>query len=198
MSVEWPDNTYEFAAHFSQVGSLRPAVCTSGFNYTGSAFEVDANHLCLDFVTTIMQAITDHWTLENITFNVLEGQVLDLAQDVGGALAHSSATPNVAYLIKKVTSEPGRRKRGRLFLPGVGEIDVEATGVLAGGQQALLQAKCDSFLAAAAGHKFFPCIIHKIRPPKPGKPTPAVLPPTSVDSWRVDPLAATQRRRMRK
>jgi hypothetical protein len=198
MTIAWPDHTYEVGVHYTQDSSLRPAVITFGVNYTGADFEADANLLCLDWVTTVNHSVADHFTCDRITFASVDGQVLDLAQLTPGGTSHLSATPNVTFLVRKITAEPGRRKRGRFYLPGVSEQDVDSVGVIAASKITEVQNNLNDFITAANGHRFFMCLIHKERAPKPGEEPLPVLPPTAVQSWRIDPLAATQRRRMRK
>jgi hypothetical protein len=198
VSIAWPDDVYEVGVHYTQTDSLRPAVVTFGVAYTKSNFESDANGLCLDWVSTINHSVCDHFTCANITFASLEGEVLDLAQLVPGGTSHPPATPNVTFLIKKGTTQAGRRKRGRMFLPGVSEQDVDAVGKVIGSKITEIQNNLDDFVSAAAAHGFFLVLIHKERPPVGDKPPLPVLPPTPVSSLDVDTLAATQRRRMRK
>jgi hypothetical protein len=71
-------------------------------------------------------------------------------------------------------------------------------GVVVGSKITEIQNNLDDFITAANGHHWFMCLIHKERPALPGHDPLPVLPPTAVQSWRIDPLAATQRRRMRK
>jgi len=120
--------------------------------------------------------------------------------DVPGGGSASNPYPNqVALAVSLVTGfSRGPAHRGRFYLPGVSEQDVDSVGVIAASKITEVQNNLNDFITAANGHRFFMCLIHKERAPKPGEEPLPVLPPTAVQSWRIDPLAATQRRRMRK
>jgi hypothetical protein len=188
MTLQIPPSSYQVAIDHSLAGSLRPATVTLGFGYFGTNFETDAGLLALSYVTTVMHSMADVWTCVNISFAVQEGTVLELAQDVLGGTSHTPTTANTAFLVKKLTSSPGRRNRGRFFLPGVSEQDVDAIGNVVPSKITELQGNLDDFYAGCVAAHFNPELFHN---------TPPGALSTSVTRFLLEPLAATQRRRMR-
>lgn len=108
---------------------------------------------------------------------------------VTGGNAAGVLPQNCAVLVKKVTSLGGRRNRGRFYVPGLSETDVDSTGTilttpLANWGTAVnnlqLGLESDSFLDRLV-------IFHSSAP----------LTPTIVADLDVDRKIATQRRRLR-
>lgn len=101
-------------------------------------------------------------------------------------------TPNVAVIVKKVTSLGGREGRGRFFMPPflIDEGDVTPRGMIDPTLLADIQARAD---------EFYDQIVSNISP---GGPVlfhaDPLVTPTVIDSFQVEPLVATQRRRLRR
>ncbi len=101
---------------------------------------------------------------------------------------------NSAYILQKRTNLSGRRNRGRLYLPGVGEVLVDAAGKMSA--TAITGVNGD-----AAGW------LNAIKTTVTGITNMVVLhstgisgapPPTIVQQLLLDPILGTQRRRLRK
>nr|CRY98157.1 hypothetical protein [uncultured prokaryote] len=102
------------------------------------------------------------------------------------------APQNVALLIQKRSVLGGRKNRGRLFMPAVTEGAVDNVGQIAGGTVDIYQDLCDEWLTSFLPVDEIPgygqwVILHT----GPDTPTP-------VTSLRVEPVVATQRRRLRR
>lgn len=105
-----------------------------------------------------------------------------------GTVAGGAAVPNVSPLIRKVTGQAGRDKRGRMYWPHVlGVGNVEENGLLGSVTLADLQGIADDLSTAMGVFGDGLVLFHN-----------ASSDPTIVTSLQVQPLAATQRRRLRK
>jgi hypothetical protein len=104
---------------------------------------------------------------------------------VGGTGGSPGASSQVAYLIRKITNLGGRRNRGRWFLPGVVEGEVNSGGFLDSGIVVALETACDDFAAALGLLDATVYLLHSDGGP-----------PTEVTSYQVAPQVATQRRRL--
>lgn len=105
-----------------------------------------------------------------------------------GTAGTTTASPNVAYLIKKVTALGGRFNRGRLFMPGVMEANVGANGNIDSGTVTALTDGWNDLMTQLIAGDATPVILHGTAP----------LPiPTNITEFVCDPVAATQRRRLR-
>lgn len=104
---------------------------------------------------------------------------------------------NVALLIRKLTSRGGRRGRGRMYVPWIlNEGSVDDVGNIDGTYRGTLQAAAIQWMAdlaeAAPGGPFAPMVLlHSSG----GSTAPGS--PNEVTDLVVDPLVATQRRRLR-
>lgn len=120
-----------------------------------------------------------------------------LTTPIQGGGTSQKLPQNCALLVRKNSSGAGRRSRGRMFLPLViAEGEVSNVGLIDGGSMPIVQAMANSFWAYLNG------------PPDPPMSTPMVIlhssggvseagVPNVVTSLAVDPVIATQRRRLR-
>jgi len=100
------------------------------------------------------------------------------------------ASPNVAYLVHKVTALGGRAGRGRFYLPGVGEGQIDEKGALGAAFLSALQTDLDTFYGNLISLDLEPVVLHE--------PDSPITLPTAITSFVADATAATQRRRMRR
>jgi hypothetical protein len=100
---------------------------------------------------------------------------------------------NCAYLVHKLSGLTGRRNRGRLYLPGGIEGEVDGNGRLSVAHRNGVQTGMNTFKtsidACAAFDGMY--VLHNLPIASPS------IPPTKVTSLLVDPVIATQRRRLR-
>ena len=101
----------------------------------------------------------------------------------------AGAPPNCAYLISKRTSLGGRHGRGRIFMPGVDEGNVDPNGFLEPGELTQKQGLADSWFEEPGMFGFFPMVLLHTGS------TPA---PTIVSALSVQQQIATQRQRLRR
>lgn len=105
---------------------------------------------------------------------------------VGGGASAANA-PNAAFLIHKSTALGGRQSRGRMYIPGLQEADINTGGLLAGTTAADMGAACQLFLEKMAADSLPLALLH-------GN---AVV-PFPIDAMSCDAKVATQRRRLRR
>lgn len=106
---------------------------------------------------------------------------------VPGRASATTITPNVAYLINKSTALGGKANRGRMYLPGAPEQDLNPDGTLGAGVAAAVNPDLMLWHADLAGNGTEMVVLHN----GPSAPTP-------VTFLNLNPRAATQRRRLRR
>lgn len=122
-----------------------------------------------------------------------------------GAGAAACAPPNVTCLWRKVTPLGGRRGRGRMYLPGVIESQVDAGGFGDSTYIADWTTSAEDTLLGLSTADIPMVVLHgyaTVWALIDGQPRrielPGVIPaPTAVTSLEVSPKVATQRRRLR-
>jgi hypothetical protein len=107
-----------------------------------------------------------------------------------GTLAYPGTSAAVACLVQKRTDLGGKAGRGRMFVPGVVEGDVDASGVYLPANLAPIQTGANTFLTRLLTNDTRMVVLHQ-----PGSPLTS---PTVVESLQVQPVVATQRRRQRR
>lgn len=104
-----------------------------------------------------------------------------------GTRSQSSVSPNVALLVKKRSALGGRMNRGRMFIPwAVREDQLDEGGIIAAADVTTAQNAMNTMLADLTAANVPMHIFHQ---------TALVLAP-AVTALIVDPLVATQRRRL--
>lgn len=119
------------------------------------------------------------------------GPSVEYSNPWNGSIAQDTVTANTAVLIRKTTAVGGRRGRGRMFMPGLPENQVDGSGALNTTYQAGIQTSWNNFFDALEGADLPLYLLHS--------EGPAILvPPVPLTSLDVSATAATQRRRLRR
>lgn len=187
MPLNIPATYYEAAFTHEQAGLLRPAVVTMGLHYLGSDITTDFNTIATRWGGSVVASMADTWVYVEARIRDAVGNVITLAENVAGGTAHTPATPNVAFLVRKITALGGRKQHGRMYLPGVSEQDVDNVGTVIASKITEITSNINGFLATASAANFFWTLLHN-----------GTTAPTPITSYQVETTAATQRRRMRK
>lgn len=156
----------------------------------------------------LMPAMDSGITLENVRVKLGPddtGAVADSGQGAGGGLVQLSAPPNVSWLITKSSNLGGKRGRGRLYLPGVGEVAVGEGGTIDNADVLAMQTAVGNWLDELTAADMPMVILHG--PPTEwqlidGQPrrvpiAGAIPVPSPVTALAVSSTVATQRRRVR-
>lgn len=107
-----------------------------------------------------------------------------------GLLAGEAMPPNVSVLVRKLGTTPGRRGRGRMYLPGYGMSGILSSGEIQSVTLGLFQDNIDDALTgvAAASEDFQGFFLYHGSAP---------FDPSPINSFPVQRKLATQRRRLR-
>lgn len=127
--------------------------------------------------------------------------VVEVPDAFDGTNGSAPLPQNCAVLVRKQSALGGREGRGRMFVPGVPEVGVDATGALTAAVITEWQSAWDGFMAELAlpdvagppTQKATSMVILHTEPQLGGAPAP-----TPVTSLAVQTRIATQRRRLRR
>jgi hypothetical protein len=185
-------------------GDSEPIVVTCGHELdSASGANVDdiADDLFGAFATTVLPEVANVYTLEYVAAYVGQDAAdsLVVISGVPAVQGGSAALPlpqNCALLVRKRTDLAGRRGRGRLYLPGLPENQVDGAGNVADAHRAGMQALFDDWydaLTVAVGARYYPPVV--LHRSEGAGIEPA---PTPITTFVVEGKIATQRRRLRK
>lgn len=108
---------------------------------------------------------------------------------VAGTATGETIPPNCAILVRKNTALGGRKQRGRIYLPPYRgqDADVSNAGLIGSMTQGILQTAFNTLVTQLNGLDLVPTLFH----------SDPLDPPTTITSFSVQSLLATQRRRLR-
>lgn len=186
-----PDGFGEARIEWVVPGTAGPGLTVLGFEDGTPATAADAVALQIrdDMRDDICPQMANAYFLSTVTVNINRGGTIEQGLATGldnGSLTGAACTPNVSFLIRKRTGLAGRKYRGRWYLPGVVETDVDAAGLISSTRQNALQLAVNAFKTdmGAATHELV--LLH----------SDATV-PTAITSLPVEQQVATQRRRLR-
>jgi hypothetical protein len=119
----------------------------------------------------------------------LTGEMIEIPATLKGEVDQRALTPNTAILVRKSTTQGGRMNQGRFYIPGYTESGVDDAGVVLPGDVTLLQLTMDALITHLQTLEIPMVLLH-------GKSDGLGL-PLAVTKLSVQPLVATQRRRLR-
>jgi len=175
---------------FDLTGSAIDAHVILGVKPNGIAPAIVAAQLGDMFEPALKTAMTAETRFRNVTVVNASGQFGTSSRQSAGSNPGNSAPSNTAWLVTKTPGVGGRRKRGRMFIPGIPEGDVDPGGFIVPGRVEDLQDQFDTISEALAEPSPIAnwdlCVIHS-------NGTHSVF-----DTFQVEGQVATQRRRMRR
>lgn len=151
-------------------------------------------------VTGIMASISNTYTLTKVNVLYRDAALdlfsLDLPFALGGGTTDPPASPNWSFLVQKLTAKAGKRHRGRMYMPGIGETSVDNEGQIS---QILADAQADRWNDYRDALAVNPTVPGADCPPVILHSTPVGIGglPTEITAFAVPRLGATQRRRLR-
>jgi hypothetical protein len=161
-------------------------------SYAGTAQDA-ANDARDIWVTEMLPQMVSTVTLSNthVKFGPnATGPAADSGSSNVGGGGNPGIAPQVAVLIHKATLFGGHAGRGRMFVPGAMESDVNNAGILDSGTLGAWQGNADSLLSALATALLIPVLLHSAGSP--------LSTPSTILSLDVDSKVSTQRRRLRR
>jgi hypothetical protein len=181
-------------------GDPEEMVTTMSFGFAAQPTVTNANDLLAAFSSNFATLIAAEYTLERVhilyQLDADNQVVVDSTNGPDAMTAAGGPLPqNNAYLVRKVTELAGRRNRGRMYIPGIIEANVSATGIIQAATVTAMQAALNVFIQQIR-LVADPVLIHSCSFEDP-ETTCVPLPPNSVESLQVDNTIATQRRRLR-
>jgi len=180
----------------TRAGDLQPFTTSIGAFAGAATFDqADTDTFATALKNAVLPNLSSGETLVSINFQYNDGPgVLEYVSNqnaVGTGAAISALQPqNVSFLIQKRTALPGKHGRGRMYWPSVAETDVDAVGAVSPGAKTRLQTMLTAWLNAISTATTFDsyAVLHETSTPV----------STKITSLSVDPVVATQRRRLRR
>jgi hypothetical protein len=206
MTLNLPADYYHAQLQFTGVAVPQGAAMTFG----GLAPDTDPD----DIATAIIAAFDTHLqpvfnsgvTLTGVRVKVgpmEDGPFALVSASLAGTLVTACGPPNNAFLIRKNSTSGGRQGTGRMYQPGVSEVDVDQAGVVLAGMKGNIQTAYEAFRTALVTANMEMYLIHSVGSYQKivdGAVVTVNVParmPSRVIGLAVDPKIATQRRRLR-
>lgn len=190
MSDRVPAGFYETTMHFGLAGQSGDIAVSLGWDGHDAGDPPDFGDVVTN-LTILMGNISVDCSLESVTFDLgssaADNPTHDETAGFFGLSSGTSLPPNVAILIQKRGSLGGRRHRGRAYFPGLPQSAINAGGTIDGAVVTGLQTNWDGMASAQAADGDTPALFHQSSP----------FTPTSVGTFTVQPVIATQRTRLR-
>jgi hypothetical protein len=182
-------------------GDPEPIATTYGIEFAGATpptLAFLANYLHDSFYNAYAARFFTGYALEQTTIRYATGETTNpegVEVHVERNVFTNTGDPlpqNSAVLVRKRTGLAGRRRQGRMYLPPIYNQSVSAVGRIDAGGLTALQTSTDVFLSSLNNSPNLQgmVILHST-----GISTAPV--PTPVTTLTVQPIIATQRRRMR-
>ena len=204
MPLVIPPGFAQAAMVFDLQDDPQPIIVTIGLDLAGGITDfllaaADVGAAWSDVGGTSLQGLMcGAYTLRSVRLAVGQdgGPPLVVEAPIGLPGGHSEAclVQNTALLIRKRSALAGREHRGRMFVPGISELNVGSNGTIGATTVTAYQTRANNFLNKLrdAGTIDNAVILHT-SPQIGGAP-----PPTVITNLVVDSTVATQRRRLRR
>jgi hypothetical protein len=156
-----------------------------------------------NFLTYWAPFIDDEVTIQEAQIRLGDGsttpfEAVSTVTSNAGGVSQVSLPPNVALLVKKTTGVGGRKNRGRTYIPFLlPESVVSENGTIAGATVTALNVQAAAFLSQLSADGNPMCISHKVfNVPLAPHFVTAIHTGPLVTTYKVEPMIATQRRRL--
>lgn len=190
-----PDGFAQANFFFSGPNCPTGAQCTLGLDVTSGEPSPSsvAELVVTAFEANILKALNVSVTFDQVLVKFGPTDIGPSAvalSGMAGTLTGVPGVPNAAYLIHKITNMGGRAGRGRMYLPGLSEGEVDQDGTLAGTGEDVISGWFDDFGDQLALGNLTPVLLHNEGSP--------ITTPTPIVQFICDGTVATQRRRLRR
>jgi len=190
-----PEDFGESATKFSVIGTDTYGVVVLGHSFGLAVPNVvdGANAIHDSWEACGIQSVLNVlWQLEEVKLTIMTatGPIsgTDTRTALAGANGGPGSPPNTAYLVRKVTDTGGRAGRGRMYVPGIEESDINAVGVFEGGIVATATTVFGDMVADFDNNEVPLRLLHNS----------ALVAPSVITGTVFQLKAATQRRRLRR
>lgn len=197
MALILPDGYGIATATWLVAGAGSPGM--NVFGYDASALDADTVATTwMQFFEDLLPQLANAVTIENVKTVQRDGLVYSVGEagpsvSGQGQINTPTVPSNTTWLIRKRSNLMGRENQGRMYLPGVPEAAVNASGEVDPSTRAALQGLIiDGWTVANAAA---PMVLLHRNPLDPDDYNAS--PPTPVVQLLLDSRVATQRRRMR-
>lgn len=216
MAIVFSDNVIEIAVIQSHAG--RPVVNVWHMSHTQELTGGDKESVVRDFANNWQDHILDiqvqeldliefQWRSLDPGDSTVGTLSPDPAKSISGQNTAPPASPNVALLVEKRTNNrPRGRSDGRCYLAGVGEGFIDAAGALTPAMVTLANSTLAAFYNGISDSgtvvggwdgDSFPVVLETTAASRAPGTQPVTINSRRVTSLVIDPVAATQRERMR-
>lgn len=211
---DWTSDNVTEVAIIGRLTNLRKVVTVWHFKREEEDPAESARDILNNWQDHILDRTPNNYTVEGARYrdrNVVNGVVGFIAPDPGkdlvGGLSGETMTPNVSRLVHKDIETTVGERAGRFYWYGVLEANANEDGLYGDTSLGLDQAALDAFFNGLDGSEITEGSIQVVHAPRQevdseGEP---VGPPESTEATvdkitglRMDPVVATQRRRLRK
>lgn len=179
MTLIIPPGFANAAFHFSSSEGTPEFVTTIGVDTSGFGgdFVNAANQAFACYATTILTTTDSSLTLQRVSLSIgsdgPSGSVDSTVTPAPGSRSGTMAPVAMSPIVRKTTTDIGRRGRGRMFLPGVlTQTEVSEGGVVGSTRVASLQPIVNDFWDAlqngdSPGNELPPVLLHSSAPADP-------------------------------
>jgi len=194
MSDRIPIGFAEVHLHFRLTGDPEEMISSFGIQLAETA-DIAAVLSSIDLgAAELAPSITNQYEIgpHSVVVGAVEGdfEVVTTGDPVVGSGLGDATPQNTAYLARKLTFTPGRRGRGRMYIPGVPEGVVNGVGVVDSASLALLNAELAAMQALIQDTDNVVAFVlfHESAP----------FTPSTILGFQAQAMVATQRRRLRR
>lgn len=194
-----PDNANVIVTMTNAVGGLSGRTSIAlGLSLTEVIDQTDVGRISNLFRDGLAPLLDTSWLVGPTHFVVNQEGEMQVFDDTGteagtGGAAQLGTTPAVAVVVSKVTGLLGRAYRGRIYMPGLREADVDESGTITGSVVNTYQSAFDALHTALVADSAVnsPALFHSEGTLHAGEWT-------NINSFRVRNIVGTMRPRQRR
>jgi hypothetical protein len=168
-------------------GRFDEAICTMGFEKPDGFSHSAATALSDTWKANVVPWLTANVQYVGLRVSEAAGTLDEVSESQHGAAGSAAAPPNICGLVKKVTGVPGKKNRGRMYLPGIPKAELNELGFLSSAQLSGLQSSLNDWMGDLITADWVPVVLHAL----------AGVSPTTITSLQLQQQCATQRGRLR-
>lgn len=193
MPVYIPVNCFDVSFVHESTLLQQQAVVTIGLGDLSAPTAPDFGAVEIAWNAHMMPQISSGWKWTRAVWRTQAGAIRDAPKATVGSINSTALPPNCAVLVNKSTGQPGRKNRGRWYLPGPVQSGVNGAGMLTAGNVTDWQTAVNNFEIDCITADWQLLVLHRVATLN----NVVGADPTPILGMVVQPQIATQRRRMR-